>query len=129
MTGSHIVVLQVALSVWRSGAVFYVRTLLVRAEGGRGLLRVSGSTGFSVIDECTSELKVLRSDIGRAVEKVEEKLVVQDERRSVPLDSTAEYQVALSILGLCSQAKSRPGRSGFRDSQTACFMPMRPAPV
>lgn len=99
MTGQYFIVPQVGFSVPRGGAIFYAGTLRAQADVERGFFGVDGATQFSVQDEFSAELHAFKAEVGSIPGTVEESLMVQDDTLPVSLDSTAESQLALTILG------------------------------
>lgn len=100
MTGNYFVAPKFAFKVPANGNNYYVGTMRIDSDTSRDFLgTLDGTVRYSVEDSYGQELAYVRSKLGTDLGKVEKSLMIHDPRLPASIDTTAEAQIALTLLG------------------------------
>lgn len=100
MTGNYFVAPKFAFSVPEDDRNYYVGTMRIESVTSRDFLgTLDGTVRYSVEDNFNQELAYIRAKLGTDLGNVEKSLMIHDPRLPASIDTTAEAQIALTLLG------------------------------
>ncbi len=99
MTGNYLLVPKVAFVVPRTESAVYVGTLRADVVTSRDLLGVSGAARFSVENRLDADRRHAEAQIGAGLSPTMQSLMVQDDRLPDSIDTTPEFNMAVTLLG------------------------------
>jgi hypothetical protein len=98
-SGNYFVAPKVAFAVPEGNKSYYVGTLECRFEPKRDLIGgLSGIVQYTVLDESEAAMPVFESRYGESVTSAGNSTMVHDERLPASVDTTAEFNLAMSII-------------------------------
>lgn len=100
VTGSYFLAPKFAFRLPATGRSYYIGTMRIDAESSQSFLgAIDADARFSIEDNLKQEMDYLRQKLGANLGAVDKSLMVHDARVPQSIDTTAEAQVALGILG------------------------------
>jgi hypothetical protein len=98
-SGNYFVVPRVAFAVPESGNTYYIGVLESRFAPERDLIGgLSGTVAIRILDEREADVPYLQNSLGITADEVETSLMVHDSRLPQTVDTTPEFNLAVSLI-------------------------------
>jgi len=98
-SGSYFIVPKVVFHVPKKGQVYYIGTLKGESQTKRDLIGgLSGRTKFTVQDNYNQDVRNFKKKFGTSSKTIKKSIMIHDERLPQTPETTAEYNVAMSLL-------------------------------
>ena len=98
-SGSYFIVPKIAFNVPKKGQIYYIGSLNGNSQTKRDLIGgLSGRTKFTVLDNYNSDVRNFKKKFNTSSKKIKKSIMIHDERLPQTPETTAEYNVAMSLL-------------------------------
>ena len=98
-SGSYFIVPKIAFNIPKKGQIYYIGSLKGDSQTKRDLIGgLSGRTKFTVLDNYNSDVRNFKKKFNVSSKKIKKSIMIHDERLPQTPETTAEYNVAMSLL-------------------------------
>lgn len=98
-SGSYFIVPKIAFTIPEKGKIYYIGTLKGDSQTKRDLIGgLSGTTEFTVQDNYSQDVRSFKKKFRTSSKKIKKSLMIHDKRLPQTPETTAEYNIAMSLL-------------------------------